>query len=170
MQKGIVNGVLTTNFDFLMEYAIVQICNRVPCTVLFDKLPEFLRKNLSRPKVLKLHGDYLFGNIQNLERELSLVKISMREKLRLYAYAETLVIAGYSGGDDSVMQVLEELAADPAAFPGGIYWLYVQNHTPSHRVIDLLEKTSGKASGGIAISGCEFFLCGAFTLIGYTRK
>ena len=71
-----------------------------------------------RPKVLKLHGDYLFGNIQNLERELSLVKNSMREKLRLYAYAETLVIAGYSGGDDLVIQVFEEFAADPTAFPG----------------------------------------------------
>jgi hypothetical protein len=130
MQKGIVNGVLTTNFDSLMEYAVVQVCNRVPCTILFNELPEFLRKDSLRPKVLKLHGDYLFGNIQNLERELSLVKNSMREKLRLYAYEETLVIAGYSGGDDSVMQVFEELAADPAAFPGGIYWLYLQNYPP----------------------------------------
>jgi len=96
MTHGYAKVVVTTNFDRLMEYSIINICSCMPIIVFFDEIPEYVNMNSLRPKVFKLHGDYLFGNIQNLDREIYLVKKSMSEKIRMIAYDGPLVVAGGS--------------------------------------------------------------------------
>ena len=109
MERGIVPCVLTTNFDRLMEYSILRVCRQMPSVLLFDEVPIYLDVKSNRPKVLKLHGDYLFGNIRNLGYELYLVKESMHKKIELAARQGVLIVAGYSGADNSVMDVFEHL-------------------------------------------------------------
>ena len=52
-----------------------------------------------RAKILKLHGDYLYGNISNLGHELWATKESMARKLAMLSDAGPMIVAGYSGGD-----------------------------------------------------------------------
>lgn len=157
MERQVVSLALTTNFDRLMEHAIVRICGRMPCVLLYDELPSIFAIRSQRPKVLKLHGDYLFGNIRNLDRELHVVKQSMSEKIDIAAKQGPCVVAGYSGADSSVMEVVERLAADDDAFPGGVFWLQLDGTTLNDRVLNFLQAASHKGSGVIGIDNADEF-------------
>lgn len=157
MKRNIVSVVLTTNFDRLMEYAVVRVCRQMPIISLFDKLPNYIDMRSKRPKIFKLHGDYLYGNIRNLGYELYLVKQSMSKKIEITAKEGPLIVVGYGGGDDSIMDIFDELATDQSTFPGGIYWLNLRGHSLSKRVIRLLEATRNKGSGVIEIDDSDTF-------------
>lgn len=157
MKRNIVSTVLTTNFDRLMEYTVVRVCRQMPIISLFDKLPNYIDMGSKRPKIFKLHGDYLYGNIRNLGYEMYLVKQSMSKKIEITAKEGPLIVAGYSGGDDSIMDIFGELAADPSTFPGGIYWLNLRGHSLRKRVLSLLEATRNKGSGVIEIDDSDTF-------------
>jgi len=157
MRYQVVSAVLTTNFDRLMEHAIVRVCRCMPCVLLFDELPSHINIWSDRPKVLKLHGDYLFGNIRNLERELQLVKESMSAKIGIAAQRGPCIVAGYSGADRSVMEAFECLAADSRAFIGGVYWLMLEDAMPRDRVLDFLYAVSNRGSGVVKIEDADGF-------------
>lgn len=158
MQHGVIPCVLTTNFDRLMEYAIVRVCRQMPCVLLFDETPTYVDMRSARPKVFKLHGDYLFGNIRNLGHELYLVKDSTSKKIGLAVREGTLVVAGYGGGDQSVMEVLRDLAKRKEAFPGGVYWLTLEGRIPNDRVLDFLDTAADRGSRILEIrDGDAFF-------------
>ncbi len=170
MSCGIVPNVLTTNFDRLMEYAIIRICRQMPCVLLFDEIPNYLDIKSNRPKVLKLHGDYLFGNIRNLGYELYLVKESMSKKIELAAKQGVLIVAGYSGGDNSVMEVFEELATQKDAFPDGVYWLTLRGHAASDRVLRFITSVSDRGSGIIEINDSDRFFMELVEYLGALPK
>ena len=159
MECGIVPCVLTTNFDHLMEYSILHVCHQMPCVLLFDEVPTYVDVKSNRPKVLKLHGDYLFGNIRNLGYELYLVKESMRKKIELAARQGTLIVAGYSGADNSVMDVFEQLASEKKMFPSGVYWLALRGCVPNERVLKFLKIVDNMYSGVIEIDDSDTFFC-----------
>lgn len=157
MEHGIVQCVLTTNFDRLMEYTILCVCRQMPCVLLFDEIPAYVNMASNRPKVFKLHGDYLFRNIRNLEYELYLVKESMSKKIELISRQGSLIIAGYSGADNSVMEVFEELATQKNTFPDGVYWLTLRGHIPCNRVLMFLKAVSDRGSGIVEIEDSDMF-------------
>ena len=51
-----------------------------------------------------------------------------------------LVVVGYSGRDESVMDALEEALAAPDAFPAGLFWLHQGEDVPFNRVTSLLSQ------------------------------
>lgn len=170
MKHNIVSAVLTTNFDRLMEYAAVRVCRQMPVISLFDKLPNYIDMESKRPKIFKLHGDYLYGNIRNLGYEMYLVKQSMSKKIETTAKEGPLIVAGYSGGDDSVMDLFEKLATDPSTFPGGIYWLNLRGHSLRKRVLRLLEATRNKGSGVIEIDDSDTFFVQLVEAIAFSSE
>jgi hypothetical protein len=56
-----------------------------------------------------------------------------------------VLVAGYSGRDESVMALIEEALAGPNPFPHGLFWTTMKGRQPLKRVEDLIEKA--KASG-----------------------
>jgi len=158
IDHGFTSIVVTTNFDRLMEYAVLKVCHHFPCVYQSDLMPFEVNMQSHRAKIFKLHGDYLYGNIRNLDHELYLVKESMSRKLSIVAREGVLLVSGYSGGDATVMEALETFAKDESAFNSGIYWLALKGIKPNEAVLRLLELTADRGSGIVEIeSADEFF-------------
>jgi hypothetical protein len=51
-----------------------------------------------------------------------------------------LVVAGYSGRDDSILDALEDALKEPGAFPSGLFWLHRGEGAPLQRVANLLAR------------------------------
>ena len=62
-----------------------------------------------RPKIIKLHGDYLFDDIKNTLKETESLENNTREKFIEFSKDYGLIIVGYSGQDRSIMDVLNYL-------------------------------------------------------------
>jgi len=126
----------------------------MPCVLATDGLPLSASPQTGRVRVWKLHGDYLYGDIRNLGHELHATVESMRRKLEMAAELGPMIVAGYSGGDASVMNVMESIAADATTFPGGIFWLTYRGAPVSDRVSDMLASSGG---GTLAVEGSDEF-------------
>ncbi|HID3221816.1 TPA: SIR2 family protein [Enterobacter cloacae] len=73
------NTVFTTNFDDLLNEACYTFSDSLrPVVCAHDSSINSVRLTSSRPKIIKLHGDFLFDNIKNTIRELESLEDNMR--------------------------------------------------------------------------------------------
>lgn len=123
MRKGVFNTVFTTNFDDLLNEACYIYSKDVrPIVCAHDSSISSVRITTKRPKIIKLHGDFLFDSIKNTVRELESLEGNMREKLKQYSSEFGLIVLGYSGNDRSIMDTLDALLRNDGTFPHGVYW------------------------------------------------
>jgi hypothetical protein len=97
------------------------------------------------PLEVKLHGDFRSRRLKNTPDELRLQDTRMRQLLVESCRRFGLILAGYSGRDDSIMDALDEALQHGGAFPNGLFWLHRGDDLPLARVQSLLSKA--KASG-----------------------
>ncbi len=124
--------VFTTNFDPLVEIATTQTdqlldaSERAHLTVAaldsVERASRCLRQS-SWPLVAKIHGDYKSVRLKNTTDELQRQDADMRAVLVGACQRFGLIVVGYSGRDESVMQALEDVLQTPGAYPAGIYWV-----------------------------------------------
>ncbi|AYO21980.1 hypothetical protein D0856_18470 [Vibrio owensii] len=123
LKKNIFNTVFTTNFDDLINEACYSFSTDLkPLVSAHDSSISSVRLTSPRPKIIKLHGDFLFDNIKNTVRELESLEDNMRSKFRQYASEFGMIVIGYSGNDRSIMETLNTLLRYDSNFPHGIYW------------------------------------------------
>ncbi len=123
LQRNVFNTVFTTNFDDLLNEACYQFSADVrPLVCAHDSSIRSVRVTSKRPKIIKLHGDFLFDSIKNTERELESLETNMRNKFRQFATEYGMIVIGYAGRDRSVMDTLDSLLRSEENFPHGIYW------------------------------------------------
>jgi NAD-dependent SIR2 family protein deacetylase len=123
--------VFTTNFDDLLETATASVANEItPRRSIVvadlgdpDKAVRAFQKS-SWPLIAKIHGDFRSDRLKNTTSELQEQDGSMRNVLRETCGRFGLVVAGYSGRDESVVAVLQDALADHTSFPSGIFWCY----------------------------------------------
>lgn len=118
--------VLTTNFDWLVETALIEETNVFPAV--YDQahqLPGDIG-SLPMPRVVKLHGDYFYDDIKNLEEELTQAMTgAMRNALQDCLRGRGLIVLGYRGADRTIMEEITKLAASPRDFLcGGLVWVH----------------------------------------------
>lgn len=124
------NTIFTTNFDDLINEACYTFSNNLrPVVCAHDSSIKSIRLTSNRPKIIKLHGDFLFDNIKNTIRELESLEDNMRAKFRQYANEFGMIVIGYAGNDRSIMDTLNTLLHSDSCFPHGIYWC-VRKDTP----------------------------------------
>lgn len=117
------NTIFTTNFDDLINEACYTFSNNLrPVVCAHDSSIKNIRLTSNRPKIIKLHGDFLFDDIKNTIRELESLKDNMRTKFRQYANEFGMIVVGYAGNDRSIMDTLNTLLHSDNTFPHGIYW------------------------------------------------
>ena len=115
--------VFTTNFDDLINEACFLYSDGVrPIVCAHDSAISSIRVSPTRPKIIKLHGDFLFDNIKNTMRELETLEDNIKRKFMQFAQEYGLVVVGYSGRDRSVMDILDILVQKKEYFKQGIYW------------------------------------------------
>jgi NAD-dependent SIR2 family protein deacetylase len=124
--------VFTTNFDPLVETAtiitdqLVAANDRAYLTVAaIDSAgrAELCLRESRWPLLAKLHGDYQSVELKNTAEELKEQDTRMRQVLTGACARFGLVVVGYSGRDDSVMEALTDALSQADAFPGGIFWV-----------------------------------------------
>ena len=90
--------VFTTNFDDLINEACYLYSDNLrPIVAAHDSSITQIRISSSRPKIIKLHGDFLYDNIKNTLRELESLETNTKKKLAQFAQEFGLVAVGYSG-------------------------------------------------------------------------
>lgn len=123
LRKKTFNTVFTTNFDDLLNEACYQFSSEIrPIVCAHDSSISSVRITSNRPKIIKLHGDFLFDNIKNTIRELETLEQNTQDKFKQYASEFGFIMLGYAGNDRSIMDTLNTLLRFDHYFPHGIYW------------------------------------------------
>jgi NAD-dependent SIR2 family protein deacetylase len=116
------NRVLTTNFDDLLHDALTQYYQTKPIVCAFDSAVAGIRIASRRPKIIKLHGDFLYDNIKNVRHELKALDTNMEEKLYEMCKDSGLIVVGYAGRDESVMAPIRDMLRKPNYLNLGLHW------------------------------------------------
>ena len=144
MSAGLCRLVWTTNFDTLVADACAAAFGTTgSLTTATLDAPELARHTISGerwPLEVKLHGDFRSHRLKNTGDELRRQDHELRRMLVDCADRFGLVVAGYSGRDDSVMSALQEGLAKPKPYPAGLFWLQRDGSRPVARVEELLNR------------------------------
>lgn len=157
--------IFTTNFDSLVEDSATVAGQHLP-TAERGKVTLAALDNAARaitclrdnawPLVVKLHGDYQSVELKNTDDELqsqdASLCLALTESLRRFG----LVVAGYSGRDDSVMKALRDVLDAPHRYPGGIYWLCRDSNGLLPAVRDFLEQAELAQVDVYVVNGTTF--------------
>ena len=73
-----IDTIFTTNFDDLINEAFYQFSQTRPIVCAHDSSIRSLGLSSSRPKIIKLHGDYLFDDIKSTLRETESLELNIK--------------------------------------------------------------------------------------------
>lgn len=131
------NTIFTTNFDDLINEAFYQFSNERPLLCAHDSSIKSISITSKRPKIIKLHGDYLFDDIKSTLRETESLEQNTKEKLIEFCKEFGLIVVGYSGNDRSIMDVLDFLTKQDSYLKNGVYWCLRKDDSISHTLQNL---------------------------------
>lgn len=138
--------VFTTNFDTVIEKAYAAVAGKDIAAYHLEGTYAALAA-LNReafPIYTKLHGDFRYRSIKNLADDLK----SQNEELGKCATAAWnrfgLVVAGYSGRDESVIALMRSALESSNPFPRGLYWTTLKGRPAMQPVVDLIAAAKAK--------------------------
>ena len=134
------NTIFTTNFDDLLNEAFYQFSNERPILCAHDSSIKSISITSTRPKIIKLHGDYLFDDIKSTLRETESLEQNTKEKLIEFCKEFGLIVIGYSGNDRSIMDVLDFLTKQENYLKNGVYWCLRKDDEINHVLQNLFWK------------------------------
>jgi len=140
IEKGIIWHFITTNFDNLIQKVYPDLIEITEENI--KTLEHKVNINPEYPIVIKLHGDFRYDWLRNID------------------YLGLIVI-GYSGRDESVMSFIEKVTEEEdKPFPYGFYWCVKEDADYNPRIKTLIErlKEKGIESNFIKISGFDDLL------------
>lgn len=147
--SGFFNRILTTNFDELVSDALSRYYDVRSYSLAFDSALSSIRLDSPRPKVFKLHGDFLYDNVRNLRHELTRLDALMEEKMFRLCAETGLLVVGYGGKDASVMGPIHEMLRRGEYLKLGIHWCIQKTGNEldpevPDAVLDLVEEFPGR--------------------------
>ncbi|SFU33160.1 SIR2-like domain-containing protein [Polaromonas sp. YR568] len=132
------NTIFTTNFDDILNEAFYVYSSQRPIVCAHDSSINSITVTSKRPKVIKIHGDYLFDDLKSTVRETENLEQNIKAKFMEFAKDYGLIVVGYSGGDRSVMDVLASLLRNEEFLKNGIYWCLRPNSEVSEELRKLI--------------------------------
>lgn len=149
MKIGKVRVLWTVNFDRLVEDAAAKVFGSTGdlTVAALGNSAEMMRiLNEDRwPVLVKMHGDFQSVRLKNTSDELRLQDSQLRHGLVESCKRNGLIVVGYSGRDDSIIDALQQAVESKGAFPAGLFWFHRPDSGPCQRVKELLRsaETSG---------------------------
>lgn len=129
--------VITTNFDTMTEDALFQYSNSKPLVLGHESLSHFIKpENMTRPTIIKIHRDYLLQPL-NTKKELEELDKKWQNKLKPILRKNNMIVIGYGGHDDSLMEYLSKIDTKDRK---AIYWCYRDENKISEKIKKLLTK------------------------------
>lgn len=144
--------VVTTNFDNLVADALAMHAHQSPLVVAHESLAGFVRPQLRRPLVAKIHRD-LFLNPINDTAGVSRMELGWKIALKKLFQYFTPVVVGYGGNDGSLMDMLAGL--EPGDIAGRMVWCYREGSPPPAKAQAVLRKHRGLM---VKIAGFDEFM------------
>ncbi len=132
--------IYTTNFDDLLNEAFYQFSRTRPIVCAHDSSLNTISVTSMRPKIIKLHGDYLFDDIKSTLRETESLETNIKNKLIQFSKEYGLIVMGYSGNDRSIMDVINYLLKTEEYLKNGVYWCVREEDEINPELIKLLWK------------------------------
>ena len=151
ISSGFARCLFTTNFDPLIERAVAVADDLLPpdrqahLTVsALDSVERAQRcvRDAAWPLLVKLHGDYQSDHLKNTDHELRLQDERLRRVLVKALIQFGLLVVGYSGRDNSIMDALDEAVTRVGALPAGLWWVSRPGASLLPRVTSLLERAA----------------------------
>lgn len=135
------NLVITTNFDSLIEDALFFYTDDKPLVINHELLAEYAGDpNIKRPVIAKVHRGIFFDPL-NQPEETNGLKGIWRDVLASVFQSYTPIVIGYGGGDNSLMNFLED---SELKMKNGIYWCYLEKYgLPSEKIQRLIKDKNG---------------------------
>jgi hypothetical protein len=145
-----VRTIWTPNFDTCVEDAYSALAGSTAgITVATPETADVCEQAINErrsPLLVKLHGDFRYRELRNTVEELRNQDSSLRAQLVQECRRGGLAVVGYSGRDDSIMDALMDVLAQPTQYPGGLFWFHRPDHPPMKRVTELI---SAAAAAGV---------------------
>jgi len=121
VRYGMLDSIWTTNFDDL----IISACIGGGVTgvdISLNTVNRINQRTQSRNElpIIKLHGDFKYGDLKNTSQELQTQDEILRKKLIEYLKDKHLIVLGYSGRDKSLMDALKDSYLEKGA--GILFW------------------------------------------------
>jgi hypothetical protein len=130
---------ITTNFDNLIADAISTYTFEYPLVCGHESLTGFIRPNLKRPVIAKIHRDLLL-NPKSEPEEIEKLPNSWESALQVIFDNNTPIVIGYGGNDGSLMGFLEK----SSPIKGGIFWCYRADSEPDQKIQAIVERHHGR--------------------------
>jgi hypothetical protein len=121
VKYGILDSVWTTNFDDLINSSCV-LGGITGIDISLDSVNRINERTQSKNElpIIKIHGDFKYGDLKNTSEELKIQDDVLRNKLIGYLNDKHLIVLGYSGRDKSLMDSLKEAYSNSGA--GILFW------------------------------------------------
>lgn len=155
VKHGILDSIWTTNFDDL----IISACISGGVTgidISLETVERINQRTQSRNElpIIKLHGDFKYGELKNTSEELQTQDNVLRKKFIEYLKDKNLIVLGYSGRDKSLMNTLKQSYTEKGA--GILFWCGYGDANSD--VLELLEyiQHCGRTGYYINIEGLGF--------------
>lgn len=132
--------VFTTNFDDVIETAYAEVGGRnITPFHLEGSYAALAALNAERfPIYAKIHGDFKYKNIKNLETDLLRNDSEIQKCFLAAAVRYGLIVCGYSGRDNNVMAMFRQAIDQNNAFSHGLFWTVPRIKGVSDSVVELI--------------------------------
>lgn len=143
---GVTKTVFTTNFDTVVERALANVGSQAISPFHIEGSYAALKalNNDDFPIYCKLHGDFRFESLKNLENDLRTQDIELGRSFIAACNRFGVVVAGYSGRDESVIDLFKSALDGQNPFPHGIYWTGMKGRPALPAVSSLLDTANKK--------------------------
>lgn len=144
-EADFVRSVWTTNFDGLVAKAAANfhITTLEVAIDTRDRLP--IEPQKGQLLCVSLHGDYRYDALKNTSEELKQQDHAIRSNFISQVRKNPIIVCGYSGRDQSVMEAFKEAYSSPSE--GILYWCgYGDEISESvQEILEIAEKSGHKA-------------------------
>jgi protein O-mannosyl-transferase len=133
------NVAVTTNFDNLVADALSIYTRTFPLVCGHESLTGYIRPNLRRPLIAKIHRDLLLAPLSNPD-EISKLPGEWNSALTKIFDRFTPIVVGYGGNDGSLMNFLGSLRP----IDGGIFWCHRHGSRVDNLIEEVVERHRGR--------------------------
>jgi hypothetical protein len=156
MKEQRVRAVITTNFDHLIEHALMRVgASGISIVLNDDEFRMDLNRRRGTPILVKVHGDFLFEDIANLPEELAVkLRQNMTHALLDLTTGADLLVIGYSGNDDTIVQLIGEIVRNRSASATRVWWSeFTSEDPPPQSVLYQLLRSANRTCNPITRLG-----------------
>ena len=162
LASGLCRAAFTTNFDTVVERAVAEVGGTSLAAFHLEGSHAAVQalNNEEYPLYCKLHGDFRYDSLKNLPEDLATQNEALSQCLVNAANRFGLVVAGYSGRDESVMDLFRSVLTSQNPYPHGLFWTGMKGSVPAAPVSELLQeaRTRGIAAEYVEIETFDALL------------